>query len=323
MMNETHAGTARAVGVAARLKRMLLSLFDSALVGGEPQKRYFASLGMPKNRIFPGYDSVDNDYFARQARAHRLNRADLRQKYDLPESFLLSLGRFVVKKNLETLLHAYRRYLDSSPLSDTHLVMIGSGPEEAKLKRLCGELGLPVYDKAKVGRDESFNGVHTGAHQKAAGVHFYGFRQIDENSVFFALAEAFVLPSLYEEWGLVVNEAMASGLPIIVSQTAGCAEDLVEPLGGGREDFSDAVLPFDNKECRLRICRNGFVFNPRSLEELAGIFLYLESHPDTRALMAEESTRIVEKVSCEDFGRNALLAAHCALNAGQPAAGLT
>ena len=58
-------------------------------------------------------------------------------------------------------------------------------------------------------------------------VYFYGFRQIEENPVFYALAEVFVLPSLKEEWGLVVNEAMAAGLPVIVSRTAGCAEDLL------------------------------------------------------------------------------------------------
>ncbi len=69
MMNESHAGTARATGAAARIKRRLVAAFDAALVGGLPQKRYFASLGLPAQKIFTGYDAVDNRYFAEKAAA--------------------------------------------------------------------------------------------------------------------------------------------------------------------------------------------------------------------------------------------------------------
>ena len=58
-------------------------------------------------------------------------------------------------------------------------------------------------------------------------VHFYGFRQIDQNPTFYALSECFVMPSIFEEWGLVTNESMACSTPCITSSVAGCAEDLV------------------------------------------------------------------------------------------------
>ena len=223
MMNESHAGTSRARGLSAFVKRRLVGLFDAALVGGQPQKRYFASMGLPEHKIFTGYDAVDNDYFARKADEVRRQCSVVRGQYGLPEHYFLSLGRFVPKKNLGTLIRAYRRFLDASPLKQTHLVMVGSGEEEPALRALCAELQLPTCNHPALSPQRSAPSL------LLPGVHLYGFRQINENPAFYALADAFILPSLYEEWGLVVNEAMACGLPVIVSQTAGCAEDLLEP----------------------------------------------------------------------------------------------
>ena len=153
----------------------------------------------------------------------------------------MSLGRFVAKKNLATLIQAFRKFLDSNPDCQTHLVMVGSGEEESKLRSLCQELRLPIYEKtsATIGNRQSAIG------NELPGVHFYGFRQIDENPVFYALADAFILPSLYEEWGLVVNEAMASGLPVVVSETAGCVEDLLET---GRQTGLDDQKNADGRD---------------------------------------------------------------------------
>ena len=222
MMNESHAGTAQAGLLGIWIKRRLVGLFDAALVGGQPQKRYFASLGLPEERIFTGYDAVDNEYFTRRVEEVRGQKLEVRSKYDLPEHYFLSLGRFVPKKNLATLLRAYRLFLENGPHKQTHLVMVGSGEQESELRSLCLELKLPIYDHTR--SDTSRSATDAGA----PGAHFYGFRQIDENPVFYGLADAFILPSVREEWGLVVNEAMASGLPVIVSETAGCAEDLLE-----------------------------------------------------------------------------------------------
>jgi hypothetical protein len=77
MMNESHAGTEQATGSAAAMrvygvtrrwiKRQIVKQFDAAFVGGEPHKRHFASLGIPAEKIFTGYDAVDNDFFASRA----------------------------------------------------------------------------------------------------------------------------------------------------------------------------------------------------------------------------------------------------------------
>jgi glycosyltransferase involved in cell wall biosynthesis len=309
MMNETHAGTARARGLKAAFKQRVVAGFHAGFVGGGPQKRYFASLGLPAEKIFAGYDAVDNDYFAAKAAEVRLQTSGFRSRYGLPEHYFLSLGRFVAKKNLTTLIRAYRKVLDSRQSCQMHLVMVGSGEEEPQLRALCQELRLPIYDKAGAGIENRKSKIEN----ELPGVHFYGFRQIEENPVFYALAEAFVLPSLWEEWGLVVNEAMACGLPVVVSKTAGCAEDLLEPC---RSPGNHAKATSKDLEAvRLEVqCRtNGFVFDPRSAEELSRVLQKLDAAPDMQRAMGAASRRIVEKFSCENFARNALLAAQAAL----------
>jgi glycosyltransferase involved in cell wall biosynthesis len=305
MMNESHAGTARARGIGAWVKRRLVGLFDSALVGGRPQKRYYESLGMPPEKIFIGYDAVDNDYYAARAEEIRNQKSEIRSRHELPERYFLSLGRFIAKKNLATLICAFRKLLDSSPHCRTHLVMVGSGEEEPKLHSLCRELGLPLHDKTPAGTEKQRPDAGTGA----PGVHFYGFRQVEENPVFYSLADAFILSSLREEWGLVVNEAMASGLPVVVSETAGCAEDLLRTgLPVGVKDIHGWA-----PQLMSRVRLNGFVFDPRSVESLADVLMALESAPALREIMGRNSREIIENYSCDHFARSAVQAAKSAV----------
>jgi glycosyltransferase involved in cell wall biosynthesis len=209
----------------------------------------------------------------------------------------------VAKKNLETLIRAYRVFLDASERKETHLVLVGSGEEESKLRTLCDELRLPVYDHPP--------GSLTKSTGEAAGVHFYGFRQIDENPIFYGLADAFVLPSHYEEWGLVVNEAMACGLPVIVSTTAGCAEDLLE-TGVPGESLNGEAAVIGKLRLESQVRKNGFVFDPESPDELSRVISCLAESPGLRTVMGRESRRIVEKFSCENFAKNAIQAARLA-----------
>jgi glycosyltransferase involved in cell wall biosynthesis len=319
MMNESHQGTARAHGLARWVKQQAVRLFDVALVGGQPHKRHFAALGIPPQKIFTGYDAVDNDYFARQARNVRGQAESLRSLYDLPSHYFLSLGRFITKKNLETLVRAFRGMLARNPRAHTHLVFVGSGVEEANLRELCRRLNLQIFDKSQLhlasgnpANLSSSKNPLNGSPNVNPAVHFYGFRQLTENPVFYALADAFVLPSLYEEWGLVVNEALASRLPVIVSETAGCAEDLLE-TGNIVESLTAAAfqqVQAFGLVAKLR--RNGCVFNPCSASELSRILLLFESQPELRSIMGQASEQIVERFSCANFAENALRAAHVA-----------
>jgi glycosyltransferase involved in cell wall biosynthesis len=266
---------------------------------------------MNRNNIFVGYDTVDNAYFARRAAETRARDAELRRRYDLPSRYFLSLGRFLRKKNLGTLIRAYRRFLDSAPQTTTHLVMVGAGQEETNLRMLCDELRLPVYNKMAATIDvEESNTANC-----PPGVHFYGFRQIEENPIFYALSDAFILPSALEEWGLVINEALSCSLPVVVSETVGCADDLL-PKGypPGAEELTDA-----DPQLARSVRKSGFVFDPTAGAALTNALLALDRDPALRQAMGKAGRLIVEEFSCEKFARSALLAASTALNRGSPA----
>lgn len=305
MMNESHGGTEQARGITRMIKKAVVRRFHSALVGGSPHRRHFASLGLKSSCIHFGYDAIDNDYFTSQSERGRENAAALRRKLQLPDRYFLSLGRMVKKKNLAVLVEAFARLTQSHPQQD--LVFVGSGEENENLRALCRRLNLAVIDHTQMSNENNcapvetaglamtskrrhapIQGDRTPSESRPPSVHFYGFRQIDENPIFYALATAFILPSSREEWGLVVNEAMACGLPVIVSKKAGCAEDLVESG------------------------RNGFTFDPESAEELCEALLKL-SDPSVATPMGAHSLTVAQHWGCERFASGALDATETAL----------
>ena len=199
------------------IKRKRLKLFDAALVGGSRHRDYLVQLGMPSRRIALGYNAVDNNFFANNA-LHWRKVADGRA--GLPQAlYFLAVCRLVPEKNLIRLTKAFGCYRNQcSSHSAWHLVICGDGPSLSHLKQLILASSL------------------------ASVIHLPGFLQADALPRWYAHAGAFVLPSVSEPWGLVANEAAASGLPLIVSTRAGCAPVLVpEPRGttGSRFDPLD------------------------------------------------------------------------------------
>jgi len=186
-------------------KKAILTGFDAALVGGTPQWRYLAELGFPTDRIVLGYDAVDNDHFGRGTQEARRADGEARDRYRLPARYFLTSCRLIRRKNVAGLLRAFAMYRQRAKSAPCDLVVLGDGPERGALQDLALEIGV------------------------GDSVHFMGFRQYPDLPAFYALATAFVLPSLTEPWGLVVNEAMACGVPVLASETAGCARDLVVP----------------------------------------------------------------------------------------------
>ena len=280
MMNESHAGTERAQGWKRRIKHWIVKRFDAALVGGQPQRRHFTALGIPEERIFIGYDAIDNDWFQKGAANACEKEVALRESMCLPNRYFLSLGRMIKKKNLSTLIKAYAAFCKhcKEPVA---LVMVGSGDEEPMLRELARSLELRVYDASQITPEIRSSLTYRD-------VIFYGFRQIDENPSFYALADAFVLPSLWEEWGLVVNEAMACSLPVLVAKGVGCAEDLVEEG------------------------ENGYTFDPQNAEKLCQLLIRLASDSELRQKMGNHSLKVINRWGCDNFARNAIAAATAA-----------
>jgi len=236
------------------VKRRLVGLCDAALVGGQPQRAYAERLGLPGDRIFLGYDAVDNDHFRLGADAARIDDAARRAALGLPERYFFVSCRFIEKKNLVRLIEAYAMYLAAARNETWDLVIAGDGEQRAALEALVRARAL------------------------APRVHFLGFRQYDDLPTLYGLAGGFVHVSTVEQWGLVVNEACAAGLPVIVSDRCGCVEDLVEPGANGWR-----VDPFDT----------GAIAS--ALGELAS--------PDTdRAAMAARGREIVSRYGPSRFG---------------------
>jgi 1,2-diacylglycerol 3-alpha-glucosyltransferase len=207
------------------VKRRRVRLFDAAVVGGPSHRDYLVSLGMSRNLIRLGYNAVDNDYFAVNAQRWR---EDPDGRDGLPEApYFLTVCRFVPEKNLVRLIDAfahYRRAVGGHRAWD--LVLCGDGPGKAEVEAAVAASGL------------------------AHAIHRPGFLQVGDLPRWYAHAGAFVLPSLMEPWGLVVNEAAASRLPLLVSGRAGCSASLVpdpEATTGARFN------PLDTEEIAARL----------------------------------------------------------------------
>ena len=133
------------------IKRLVVRLFGSALVGGIPHREYACALGLAPGAVFDGYDVVDNDHFARGARQARIGRERWRARLGLPARFFLASARFVAKKNLLRLLEAYAGYRRRAGADAWHLVLLGDGELRGEIERriagadLAGAVVLPGF----------------------------------------------------------------------------------------------------------------------------------------------------------------------------------
>jgi len=247
------------------IKQRIVDLYSTALVGGQRHIDYLVDLGMPRDQIFTGYDVVDNDYFARGANKVRSEREEVRREYGLPENYFLASARFIEKKNLSTLIRGYAGYCHAAANSESwDLVLLGDGPLKSDLCRLIADLRL----------DNS--------------VLLPGFKQYAELPFYYGLANAFVHASTTEQWGLVVNEGIASGLPVIVSNRCGCVPELVQ--------------------------ENGFTFDPTNERELASRLFEMASLSNgERQRLRDASRRIAMNFGPERFGEGLERAARKAI----------
>ena len=268
------------------VKRRIVALYSAALVGGQRHKEYLVTLGMGPDQIFAGYDAVDNQHFARGAKEvesrkekveNGLREPPTREATACQGNYFLASARFIPKKNLDTLIRAYAEYRQRaegreqrtedggqraenselrSPTSDLwSLVLLGDGPLKSDLRSLISDLRLQD------------------------SVLLPGFKQYDELPAYYALANAFVHPSKSEQWGLVVNEALASGLPVLVSDRCGCSPELVQEG------------------------MNGFTFDPEDQTQLTSLLLAMATLPtEERERMGEAGREIVKQFGPEKFG---------------------
>lgn len=238
-------------------KRAIIRLFDSAIVGGTPQRTYLSYLGFPRDKIFHGYNVVDNSAFDLAPTPSRLPVTPHGTDY------FLAVSRLIARKNIEGLIEAYRRYRSGADAPTWALIVVGNGP-------LLHDL------RAYTATDE----LNT--------VLFAGNLPQDQIVPLYHQAAAFVHPALQDQWGLVVNEAMASSLPVLVSEQSGCSNDLV--LDG----------------------HNGFTFDAFRTEQLAALLAHTARLPQSiRLAMGRRSKERIDAYSPQLFARQLIRAANC------------
>ena len=274
VMSETRAVDGRRVWWKEWVKSRIVRRFDAALCGGESHRRYLVQLGMPEGRVALGYNVVDNDFF-------KSRTADCASFIDGP--YFLASNRFVERKNLGRLVEGYKLFQDSvfriqgaEKTGVWPLVLLGDGELRGELIARCVELGLKVAEAENL----KLNAYKLKTPAEGGLVFFAGFRQIGELRAFYARAGAFVHPALEEPWGLVINEAMASGLPVLSSRNVGAAEELV--VEG----------------------KTGFLFDPGNVNSIAeSLFkMFSMSEPARRKMGLEAREMLERKMPNRAFG---------------------
>jgi len=230
--SDSHLNTERSMAKRVTkwpLYRWFIPKLDACLAVGSWSRDYFLHYGAKRERIFTVPHVVDSDYFVSESTRLLPSRAELRKNWGLDKdaTVFIFAGKFIEKKRpmdfLKAVKHAAKGRAQISGL------MVGDGP----LRSACEE---------KV-RNES------------VPISFTGFLNQSEIVAAYAAADALVLPSDGgETWGLVVNEAMACGLPCFVSDQVGCSADLIIP------DQTGALFPLGDYET-LALLLGDFAFN--------------------------------------------------------------
>ena len=258
LFSETHERDAKRRFWREGIKSAIVSGYRAALVGGQPHKSYLEKLGFRSDRIFTGYDTVDNSVFDPQK-----NRSLPRP---VQKNYFIAISRFIPKKNIAFLLDCYSQYrqkIKSDRAWD--LVLCGDGELKAKIERQIRQLHLQEF------------------------VCTPGFLQQNELLPYFAHASCFIHSSTVEQWGLVVNEAMASGLPVLVSNRCGCFEDLVV----------EGV--------------NGFGFDPENRQQLIDLMVRMSTQEIDLQKMGQAALEHIQNFSPDRFARGLIAAIEAAI----------
>ena len=229
------------------LKTKFINHCSGFVVPGVSARDYLLRFGVSPEKIFVARNAVDIALFSAQAAVAAQISRDVRARFALPERYFLFVGRLVQSKGVLDLLKAYAA-LPPELRSGIGLVFAGDGPLRPELEALA--------------RD-----IHPGQ------VLLPGFVHREELANYYALAECFVLPTYSDTWGLVVNEAMACGLPVICTRVAGCAADLVR--------------------------ENGRLVSPGNVAELSQAMAETACNPGLRDRMSSQSSKLIREYSPE------------------------
>ena len=222
------------------IKKLLLKGCSSAVVAGKESENYLIRLGFKKEKIFKPLDVIDNKYFSSK------NSSKIKNNY------ILCVARFIKRKNHIAILNAFESYKKKG--GQLNLILIGSGPEKENIINAKEQLS------------------------NASNISIESWKDISELKEYYSNAKVFVLLSNVDQWGLVINEAMASGLPCIVSYGCGCYFDLVK----------------DKK--------TGWGIDPKDKDRLANIFYKVDKIEEKEFIKRQKNClKIINDYSLDKF----------------------
>ncbi|GAB3898590.1 glycosyltransferase family 4 protein [Larkinella knui] len=242
------------------LKSRIISLANGFFCFGTPQANYLIQLGArPEQILVQNNAVVDNAKLRQVYEQARPNRSAKQRELGLKPANFIYVGRLAAEKNLTVLLNAFQQVRQKTTAPDHWgLLLLGDGDQKASLETQIERLGL--QDVVRILPNQPWHRVPETL----------------------ALADVLVLPSLSEPWGLVVNEAMACGMPVVVSTRCGCATDLVKDG------------------------RNGYVFDPLRPDELEHCLLNFTSNQANREAMGRVSAEIIAGFTPDAVAREML-----------------
>ncbi len=240
-------------------KKIIVKLSDVYWCYGTASKKYLLKLGANEEKIFTRCQATVNYEIEKICKETYQEREKIKQGLGLKLNNFIYVGRLSPEKNIKFLLEVFKDIKTSEPKSnDWGLIIVGDGPQKKEIEGFIKENNLEkdIY--------------------LAGGVSW------KEVPKYYAIADVFILPSLSEPWGLVVNEAMVCGLPVIVSKKAGAYLDLVKEG------------------------ENGFGFEPTNPQELKAIMLKFINHEVDIKKMGEKSKEIIKDYTPENAARQML-----------------
>jgi glycosyltransferase involved in cell wall biosynthesis len=231
--------------VSRKIRTFFIEKADAIIVPGDLSRRYILSIGVSKSKVFVAPNAIDNELFIDSSVKHHTLDESARDEYGLEgKVVILCIAQLVKRKGIEYLLQSYRRL--EQEIDNVALIIVGSGPLEASLVHFADYLRLKEFRILP------------------SSMSFEKLTRL------YSIADIFVLPTLEDIWGFVINEAMASGLPIVATQASQAAQEMVQHS------------------------ENGYLVKKADSERLYEALKDLVNSPDGRNRMGAKSREIVK-----------------------------
>lgn len=234
--------------VISPLTKYIVRNVDAVIVPGMMSRDFHIKQGAVQEKIFIAPNIVDNKMFMQQSQKIKKEKEGLKQELNIQNvKIILFVGQLIKRKGVEYLLKAYKKL--KYEYDGICLVIIGDGALKNELEEIC------IKEHIK-------------------GVHFTGWVSEEQKIIYYSIADLFILPTLEDVWGLVINEAMCCGLPVISTKAAGCAVDM--------------TLPGEN----------GFIVDAASVEQLYSAMNEIILNDELARKMGKKSLEIIERMFC-------------------------